>query len=155
MEQIAAVLMLLLASSCGTSKEATRTVQFCLAGEQDKEVFIGELKSIAAKDRMTFLDSSASTDRSLRDMGVHPGYPILHVGMEAPDGLGATAGNQGLGQYQVAIGFSGPDDKRAEAFSNQVVAALKKHWTVFQVPKGRGAFPLPNCGMVQPPSRSR
>jgi hypothetical protein len=154
MKWIAAVL-LLLESNCGTPKESIRTVQFCLAGEQDKQVFIGELRSIAAKDRMLFVDGSVSTDRKLRDMGVHPGYPILHVGVDAPDGLGATAGNQGLGQYQVAIGFSGPDDRRTAAFSNQVVAALRKHWTIFEVPEGRGAFPIQNCGMGQRRSRSR
>jgi hypothetical protein len=73
--------------------------------------------------------------------------PTINAGIEGKNGLGVTAGNLGLPSNQVALGFTtGSDAARAHRLSDRLVGALSKRWRVERVPRGKGAFPMSNCG---------
>jgi hypothetical protein len=98
---------------------------------------------------MSFIDGNASAERDLKAMGVKtdPSAPVINLGVERKDGMGLTAGNLGLPNYQVALGFSeGSDSAEAHRFADTVVRKVSEHWHVVVVPAGRGALPLVTCG---------
>ena len=69
------------------------------------------------------------------------------MGVEYKGGMGLTAANLGLPNYQVVVGFSdGPNPVEAHRFADLVIKALEEKWRVEIVPDGRGALPLTNCG---------
>lgn len=126
-------------------------VQTCLENEQGVDRLRRLLNTIAIENGLDYVDSSRARQGELHrieDFGVPvpSAEGLINIGIRGSRGFGLTAGNLGLSQYEVAIGFSkGRDHAAAEAFSETVVAALRMEWEVYTVPEGRGAFPLPGC----------
>jgi len=117
------------------------------------------LQDIAHAEQMRYLDGSEATTRDLKVLGpggknIHTDGRLVHVGLEA-DGYGLTAGNLGLHPYDITAGFN-PDTPAARAFSERVVARLRRQWAIKVVPEGFGAFPDPKCagGTATPPNNS-
>jgi hypothetical protein len=133
---------------CTQGKRGFLIVQLCLNDEKNLAQFTQTLWSIAKSEGMTFIDSSATTEQNLKTIGaaIDPSAPVINVGVERKDGLGLTAGNMGLPNYQVALGFSaGSNPAEAHKFAETVIKTLESRWHVEVVPPGRGALPLTNC----------
>ena len=142
----------MLTASCrATGEREFRLVQVCVGNDNGIAELKTLLRSVAASERMTFVDGSARTTQDLSAIARRRGHPVsatpvLNIGVERPDSMGLTAGNLGLPQYQIALGFSkGGDPRAAQEFSDRVVAALGQHWRVEAVPAGRGALPISSC----------
>jgi hypothetical protein len=134
---------------CPQGKRGFLVVQLCLNDEKNLVQFTQTLKSVAQSEGMTFIDSSTRTGQNLKTIGaeIDPSAPVINMGIEGKDGIGVTAGNMGLPNYQVALGFSeGADPPKAHRFADLVVKALDERWHVEIVPGGRGALPLTTCG---------
>jgi hypothetical protein len=88
---------------------------------------------------------------------MHVDGNLVHVGITGDRGIGLTAGNMGLNNYDIAVGFStGQDASAARAFADRVTARLQQHWLLEVVPDGSGAFPNPECASDSeaPPNNS-
>jgi hypothetical protein len=151
--------------ACTRGKGPDLLVQVCLRDEQGVASFKSALQSIAAAERMKYIDASATTARDLKVIGatddrMHTAGGLVHVGIEGHGGVGLTAGNMGLNKYEVAIGFSnGPPDAERRKFSDVVVSELLRRWEVKVVPEGSGALPDESCKPeapygVAPPNKS-
>lgn len=144
-----AVLVCLLCAlyGCQPSKRPFVIVQVCLRDEQNLEIFIAMMQSIAQSEQMSFIDNSAVTQKDLASLNVvGPNYRAINIAVERKDGMGLGAGNLGLHQYEIALGFSeGANSSEAHEFSDLVVAELKRKWHVGYVPPGQGAFPMKSC----------
>lgn len=137
--------------SCTPGKPPFLMVQLCLRDEQNLARFTSMVKSIAQSEGMEFIDRSAATEVELRSTDhvldkLKQNTPIINLGIQGKDGVGMSAGNLGLPDYQVAIGFSeGLKPSEAHRFADTVVESLRQVWHVETVPTGRGAFPLKTC----------
>jgi hypothetical protein len=132
-------------------------LQVCLPGVNDLAAFQAEMRSIAQVEKMKFIDGSENTKSDLDAMDpkgrAHDlKQPLIHLAVERHDGMGAGAGNQGLPQKQVAIGFSrGSDRAEAERFAERVRSRLERRWRVEPVPPGEGAKGMKQCpGPLRP-----
>ena len=146
-QALAFVAAALILSSC-TGERPFLQVQFCVANSQGVNLFKSTLQAIAQNERMRYIDSSESTTRDLRSLkpagkNMHTDGRLVYVGVKA-DGYGLEGGNLGLNPYDLSVGF-GPDTPASRAFSQRVVARLKRHWFLKVVPKDSGAFPDPDC----------
>jgi hypothetical protein len=149
--RIAAMIILTSALlGCPVGQRPFEIAQLCLGDQKNLTQFANILKSVAQTEGMTFTDTSASTERDLKAMGVKvdPTAPVISFYVGRKDGVGLGAGNQGLPNYQVAVGFSeGSNPSDAHRFADLVVSRLEKHWHVVFVPNPAesGALPLKNC----------
>jgi len=135
---------------CQEGKRPFKIVQVCLGDQQNLTQLTNILKSVAQSEGMTFIDGNASTERDLKAIGVKidPSAPVINLGVERKDGMGLTAGNLGLPNYQVALGFSeGSNSSDAHRFADMVLSKLEEHWHVVVVPNPAksGALPMKNC----------
>jgi hypothetical protein len=150
---LAAAMML---SSC-TGERSFLQIQFCVVNSQGVELFKSTLQDIAKNERMNYIDGSENTTRDLKVLkttgkNIHTDGRLINVGVEA-NNYGLSGGNLGLNPYDISLGFA-PDTPESRAFSQRVVARLKHHWTLKQVPSNSGAFPDPDCaqGTETPPN---
>jgi hypothetical protein len=137
-------LVLGMLQGCAQGRDPFLIVQVCLGNAQGVALFKDTMKSIAESQHMRYIDGSREGSRN-SDVR----YKAIFLGVERKDTMGLTAGNFGLGAYQVAIGFNFPDGSNpaeAHQFANMVVRRLKKKWHVYVVPPGRGALPMKTCG---------
>ncbi|WP_165488673.1 hypothetical protein [Dyella terrae] len=134
-----------LLSGC-TGKRPFLLVQTCLGSEQSAVMFLSTMKEIAHSEKMSFVDRSKETQADLVRLKKDPGYRLINIGVEREDGVGLSAGNLGLSQYEVAIGFSeGSNPAQAHQFADLVVETLKRKWDIHVVPSDRGALPMKGC----------
>ncbi|TBR36723.1 hypothetical protein EYV96_12455 [Dyella terrae] len=109
-------------------------------------MFLSTMKEIAHSEKMSFVDRSKETQADLVRLKKDPGYRLINIGVEREDGVGLSAGNLGLSQYEVAIGFSeGSNPAQAHQFADLVVETLKRKWDIHVVPSDRGALPMKGC----------
>jgi hypothetical protein len=126
-------------------------VQMCLSNAKGTDEFIAQLKSIAAAEKLKFVDNSSNAERELKEVGYagHErtgGSRVIDVRVIRNDGMGIGASNVGLPGYQVAMGFSeGSDTSEAHRFADAIIKQLEQHWRVEKVPPGTGALPKPDC----------
>jgi hypothetical protein len=126
-------------------------VQMCLSNQQGVEEFIDELKSIAAAEKLEFIDNSSNAERGLNETGYvgHErtgGSQVMDIRLVRRDGMGIGATNVGLPGYQVAMGFAeGSKAVEAQDFAKRVLPRFKKRWLVEIVPTGAGAGPMAAC----------
>ncbi|MDQ3287241.1 MAG: hypothetical protein M3Q42_03080 [Pseudomonadota bacterium] len=145
MREFVLIAFLVVLGGCA-GKHSHRTVQLCLGSEEGVGEFKRAMQLVAQDERMEFADGSVETARKLKAMGQHPGYELVHIGITGRDGVGLTAGNQGLSAYEVAIGFSsGANEAGVQEFESAAIRALNGRWEVYEVPLGQGAFPLKTC----------
>ena len=149
----------MLLCACTPGQPPFLQVQLCVANPQGVALFKETLQNIAREERMRYVDGSAATTRDLKIIdptgkNMHTDGRLIFVGVEAND-YSLMAGNLGLNPYDISVGF-GPDTRAARAFSEKVVARLKQHWTLKEVPKNSGAFPDSGCaqGTAAPPNNS-
>ena len=138
----------ILLSGCSEGQAPFRMVQLCLAGPQEVPAFVSFMDSIAQEHQMEFGDRSGATETELRSIGnrnVHVAHPHVNIGADQNGKFSFGAGNLGLPTRQMAIGFNGNDSEAARQFANAAVAQLSTRWHIYEVPKDRGALPLPNC----------
>jgi len=127
-------------------------VQICLADQQDVAAFIEEMDAIAQAKGLKFVDGSASTKRSVEDLGyVNPrkseGGPSIDIGIRDEKGLLAAAGNLGLPGFEVAVGFNQTTDPiAARKFADFAIGQLKRRWHLEMLPPGVNATPMAGCG---------
>jgi hypothetical protein len=151
--------------SCGTAQESFLTVQLCLKNEQGVATFKELMQSIAAAQKMRYVDASESTQKGLKTIGatgpnMHASGGLVYVGVEAEDGLGLSAGNIGLNMFDVALGITeGSRPVVARRFADVVVKELQQRWVVKTLPPRTGALPDPTCvtsnaGEDAPPNNS-
>lgn len=122
--------------------------QFCLAGPQEIAPFKSLMDSIAQEYQMAFTDRSGATEAELIAIGsdnFKVARPHVNIGADRNGEFSFGAGNLGMPANQIVIGFNGTNPVSSRAFSDAAVHALAAHWTLHEVPKDRGAFPLPKC----------
>lgn len=139
-------------NGCSPAKEPFLMVQLCLANEQGVESFLSAMRAVAVKNSMEYIDNSGQTQRDLQHIhesnkNVPLNKRVLNVGVRRSDGMGLSAGNLGLPNYQVAVGFAeGSNLAQAHHFADSVVRTLSQLWHIETIPAGRGAFPIKTCG---------
>lgn len=151
--------------SCGKAQESFLTVQLCLKNEQGVATFKELMRSIAAMQKMRYVDASESTQTDLKTIGatgpnMHASGGLIYVGVQSDDGLGLSAGNMGLNKFDVALGITeGSRPADARRFADAVLKELQQRWVVKTLPPRTGAFPDPTCvapnaGEDAPPNKS-
>jgi len=137
--------------ACKPGKRPFLIVQLCLKDDENLAAFKNLLESTARSEHMNFIDGSDQTKLDLQSIAevihtVPVNNPVINVGVERDDGIGLMAGNLGLHNYEVAVGFSeGLNPSEAHKFANLVVGSLEKRWHVDVVPAGSGALPKDSC----------
>ncbi|WP_411833344.1 hypothetical protein [Pseudoxanthomonas mexicana] len=109
------------------------------------------MKKISIAHGMKFTDRSSETNRGLTTLGRKPGYQVMNISAIRDDGVGWGAGNTGLSEFEVSIGFGGLNSPAAQEFANAVIGLLEQNWRVYHVPQNQGAFP--RC-VAQKPNNS-
>lgn len=143
---------ILILSACSPARQPFLMVQTCLLDEKGIGEFLATMRAIARDDGMEYIDGSAQTQRELQllqksDSGIPVNKHQINIGVRRQDGMGLSAGNLGLSNYQVVIGFAeGSDPTKAREFSSRVIQKLSKRWPLETIPQGKGAFPMKNCG---------
>jgi hypothetical protein len=138
--------------ACTPAAHPFRMVTMCVNDKPGMVEFANVMRSIALAENMKFADGSANTQRNINAISPtvdekHQPSMLINIGLERKDGLTVGAGNLGLSTYQVAVGFSdGARLSESQAVADRVVAELRKHWQVQQVPGGSGALPMKGCG---------
>jgi hypothetical protein len=134
-------------SGCAPAKRPFLIVQLCLHNEQGLAEFIGVLQSIAESQHMRYIDTSERTKVELETLRKTTGIgQMISLGVIGDNGVGLGAGNFGLGDYQVAVGFAeGSNPLEEHRFAEAVVRTLSTRWHIEVVPDGRLAMPLTNC----------
>ena len=135
---------------CGVGQPPFVIVQVCLRNAGDLAAFTREMQLIAQSQGKQFIDRSAATQEEINALrqpteGART-KPVVNMGIELGDGIGLTAGNLGLPEYQVAVGFSeGSRPVDARKFADAVMKRLAERWRVELVPAGTGAKGMENC----------
>jgi hypothetical protein len=143
--------MMVACQSCAGPQEAFQLVQLCVADERGVLELKRIMRAVAQSENLQFIDNSAQQGKSLKAMGADKALGRdasrgIDVHIEGENGLGVTAGNLGLPEYQVALGFTeGTNPSMARALSNELINALSKRWRVEVVPLGKGAMPMKAC----------
>lgn len=134
--------------ACSSGKHPFLMVQICLGDESGLSDFKKDMRLLAAAEKMRFIDNSEATQKAFETTvnDLPRAGPVVNVGILGENGIGAVASDLNVPGYQVTLGFSeGSDPPRAREFAGRVVRMLKRRWQVFQVPPGKGAFPLRDC----------
>ena len=151
---------------CAPGGGSFSIIQLCVVDEAGIARFKTEMASIAAAEALPYRDASADAL-----WGKEAGrFPMEHfatlknvmwVQVNRSDGMGVGAGNMGLSDFDVALGFTeGSDPQAAREFAARVTQRLAGLWDIRTVPAGSGAHADPNCmrgatGGVQAPSNNR
>lgn len=138
-------------AGCSEGKAPFRTVQFCLAGPQEIPAFTSFMNEIAQEYRMEFTDRSGQTEDELQALASdNKNVPVnkraVNIGADRGGEISFGAGNLGMPAEQIVVGFNGTNVGEARQFADTVVGKLSARWHVHEVPQGRGASPLANCG---------
>lgn len=109
---------------------------------------MNEMKAIAHKEHMKFVDGSVQAKRDIEAAGLcHQRGPIIHFALEHEKEVVLLGGNLGLPGYQIQMGFfENSNSKEAYLLSRRTIKTLKEDWSVSELPFGAGAYPLRNCG---------
>ncbi len=145
---IGLAVVLLTVSACNPAHAPFRQVQFCFASQSDMSQLKSTLKRIAESEHLAYRDISETAYDQVKATGGLPkqnrnraNFINLYAGRD--DGMGFGAGNLGLGDDQVAVGFTaGKDTEDARRLADRTVAELRKTWKVRDVPANSGALPL-------------
>ena len=140
-----AVLILLALPSC-IGKGPFQQIQLCLHDQASTHLFIQTMKEISVAHGMRFIDRSADTSRELTALNANPNYPVMNISGIGNDGIGWAAGNTGLSEFEVSIGFSkGANPPAAHEFANAAIKTLEQTWHIYRVPENQGVFPRCNA----------
>lgn len=132
-------------SGC-TGKGPFLMVQLCLHDVKNVVLFKDTMKSLSESQGMEYGDRSAAAEKELIALKVKQSYPFLNISGTRADGVGWGATNLGMSAYEVGLGFSeGSNPEDAHRFANMVIKTLKQKWQVYELPPGRGAFPMKTC----------
>jgi hypothetical protein len=135
--------------SCAEGKRAFLTVQLCVRDRDGVSQLTDELRAVAVSNGMKFIDGSKAAERELATTGYaerSDGSPVVNVGVVRGDGLAALAGNVGLPDYHIAVGFlEGSDSSEALRFADSVIKRLETHWQIDKLPADSGTLPRPGC----------
>jgi hypothetical protein len=145
-----ATLVILMFSGC-VGKHPFKQVQLCLHDQAGSQLFVQKMKEISISHGMKFTDRSSETNRELATLSKKPDYQVMNISARRDDGVGWGAGNFGLSEFEVSIGFGGKESPAAREFADAVIRALEEKWRVYPVPPDRGAFPI--C-VAQKPNNS-
>ena len=138
------IVTVLLCALAGCSKRALVTAQVCLQHDRGAAEFKQLMNSIAQSRQMKLYDSSAALGAALER--AHGPTLTMDIRLEGADEVGLLAGNPGLPNNQVVVGFfEGRNPIEGQRFADAVVSEMRSHWYVEIVPRGKGAFPLTNC----------
>jgi len=141
---IAALILFALPSCVG--KGPFLQVQLCLHDQTSANLFIQMMKEISVAHGMKFTNRSTETNRELKTLNVKPNYEVMNVSGIRKDGVSWGAGNTGLSEFEVSIGFGeGSNPSAAHEFANAVTKALEQKWPIYRVHKNQGAFPRCNA----------
>lgn len=147
---LAAILAL---AACGTGERPFRMVQFCLADSSEIEEMNAVLRGVAAANKLPFVNNSIATEEGFnsaaaRIKNLPVAHPTVNVGTVGPNRMGFSAGNFPDAPSQIVVGFSkGSDVIAARKLSEDVVQALRRRWSIHEVPnvETSGALPLKHC----------
>jgi hypothetical protein len=145
------IIFAVLLVSCGRTKSAFMTIEFCVHDRAGFAELVSDLQDIARTNHMEFFDSSTATARDLSKSGYRgrersDGSPVINVGVLRNDGLFVGGGNLGLPGYQIQLGFTaGSDNVESNRFAMEVVARLRRQWPVSVLPPGSAARPMSDC----------
>ena len=136
-----ATLAFLTSSGC-VGKHPFKQVQLCLDDQSNVNLFIQTMKDLSIANGMKFTDRSAETNKELAALNAKPDYEVMNISARRNDGVGWAAGNTGLSEFEVSIGFGhAPNLTAAHEFANVAIKSLEQKWRVYDVPQGQGAFP--------------
>ena len=140
--------MIVVCQGCAGPQEAFQNVQLCIADERGVLELKRIMRAVAQSKNLEFIDNSARQGENLKAMGADKALGrdasrAIDVHIEGENGMGVTAGNLGLPEYQVALGFTeGTNPSMARVLSNELIKALSQRWHVEVVPLGKGAMPM-------------
>lgn len=136
---------------CSRPQEAFQQVQLCVADQQGVRDLKRIMQSVAQSENLKFIDNSLQQGSDLHEIGADKlmgrnADRAIDVHIEGAEGMGVTAGNLGLPEYQVALGFTeGANPSKAHRLSDQLIKALSRRWHVEVLPLGTGAMPMKSC----------
>lgn len=144
---LTSIVTLCLLSAClSQNAQPPKMFQVCLGADRDVDLFLGNLESLARKNKMTFVNRSLQSHQELIRLGKDPGYRVINVSASRSDGLGVAAGNLGLGAHEMAVGVTNGSDPKASAdFVHALIEELENSSAVHTVPTGQGALPSGKC----------
>ncbi len=151
LSKVCTLAVALLLTGCAPGKHPFLMVQMCLSSEQGVEAFVDELRSVAAAEKMEFVDNSRNAEQELKGVGYAGrertrGNRVIDVRVMRKDGMAIGATNVGLPGFQMAMGFSeGSSAVETQNFANRTLARFRKHWSMESVPSGAGAKPMADC----------
>jgi hypothetical protein len=152
---------ILAVGGCGAGKPPFLMVQMCVQDMAGLSRLRQELQTIARDEGMRIGDTSAETRASLEDIErafreetadssdnstLNLPAQLINISVYGEDGLALSAGNIGLSDHDIVIGFSeGHSAIASRQFSLRVINRLSRHWRVRAIPSGQGAHPDPDC----------
>jgi hypothetical protein len=142
-------------SACQPGRHSFAQMQVCLGSAQAVEQFKEQMRSLAGEHNLKYIDGSVESARGLKEVGatadnMHADGGLIHLGLEGKRGS-LTAGNMGLGLYEVGIGFGHePDPAGAKKFADAVTLRLSQRWKVRAIPPEVGMFPDSSCKEAPP-----
>jgi hypothetical protein len=143
--------MIVVCQCCAGPQEAFQNVQLCIADERGVLELKRIMQAVAQSKNLVFIDNSARQGENLKAMGADKALGrdasrAIDVHIEGENGMGVTAGNLGLPEYQVALAFTeGTNPSMARVLSNELIKALSQRWHVEVVLLGKGAMPMKTC----------
>lgn len=135
-----------LAAGCQPSGQtAFLEVQVCLEDREGISEFKSIMRQTAAETGLAYIDGSERSEESSKIRGVYE-FPIIHVAINGKSGLGVTAANMGLSEFEAALGFTeGKSPEVARDLANRLTRKLEERWELRTVPAEQGAVPLEHC----------
>jgi len=139
-------------AGCSGAQSAFEQVQVCVGDERGVTELRSVMRAVAQSENLRFIDNSAQQAQDLKDVGADKALKrdvsrAIDLHIEGESGLGVTAGNLGLPDYQVGLGFTeGRDPAKAHRLANRLISSLSQHWNVQRVPSSQGILPMKGCG---------
>lgn len=139
-------------AGCAGAQSAFEQVQMCVGDERGVAELKSVMRAVAQSENLRFIDNSDEQAKDVKDVGADKALErnvsrAIDLHIEGESGLGVTAGNLGLQQYQVGLGFTeGRDPAKAHRLANRLITSLSQHWNVQHVPSSQGILSMRGCG---------
>lgn len=135
---------------CAAGNPPFLLLDICLKNAAGVEDFRDELVAIAGAEGMSVGDRSIDSARELEMLNerhlsrTDRAIPLISIRLWRND-VSLGAGNLGLAEYQMAIGFQ-DGSSTSRAFADRVAARLEQRWTVKRIDGEKyGVMPDPDC----------
>lgn len=142
---------LLALAGCGKGERQFLIAQVCLRNQGDVDRFVALMREIAVANQLRFVDTSSESQEALsrtnpEQARVENRRRAVNIGTVGSRGFGFSAGNLGLPEYQVAIGFTAGDQPAdARKFAARTVSLVRSKWPVETSSGETGVTGMKSC----------